>query len=57
MHCNIVRDADKVDIMFSFINSPIDNNYDVDEESMNAFKEHKLIGNKSEMTEFMYGLR
>ena len=57
MHCKIVRDADKIDIMLSFINSPIDNNYDVDEETMNTIKVHKLLDNRSKMNEFLYGLR
>ena len=57
MHCKIVRDADKIDIMLSFINSPIDNDCLVDEETMNTFKDHKLLDNRSKMNEFLYGLR
>ena len=38
MHCKLVRDADKVDIMLYFLNEPIDNNYDVDDKIIDSFK-------------------
>ena len=57
MHCKLVRDADKVDIMTMFGNKECDNNYNISEEIMDCFKNHKLLDTAMGDTEFIYSLR
>ena len=57
MHCKLVRDADKVDIMLYFLNEPIDNNYDIDESIIKKFEKHELLDNYKANTDFVYVVR
>jgi putative nucleotidyltransferase with HDIG domain len=57
MHCKLVRDADKVDIMLYFINDPIDNNYVIDDETIEKFKKHELLNNDRAKNSFVSGIR
>ena len=57
MHCKLVRDADKVDIMLYFINDPIDNNYIIDDETIEKFKKHELLNNDRAKNSFVSGIR
>ena len=56
MHCKLVRDADKTDIMLYFLNDPIDNNYDIDDSIIESFKKHELLGEFENDTDFIYVL-
>ena len=57
LFCKLVRDADKVDIMTMFGNKECDNNYNISEEIMDCFKNHKLLDTAMGDTEFIYSLR
>ena len=57
MHCKLVRDADKTDIMLYFLNEPIDNNYDVDDAIIEKFEKHELLDNYKAKSEFVYVVR
>lgn len=57
MHCKLVRDADKVDIMLYFLNETIDNNYDIDESIIKKFENHELLDNYKANTDFVYVVR
>ena len=57
MHCNIVRDADKVDIMDTQINELDRYDYDYSEKLLECFKNHTLLGNNYANTNFINTLR
>lgn len=57
MHCKLIRDADKTDIMLYFLNEPIDNNYDVDDAIIEKFEKHELLDNYKAKSEFVYVVR
>lgn len=52
LHCKLVRDADKLDIMLYFMNKEIDKNILPDYSVKELFKEHKLLDNKDKDTDF-----
>lgn len=57
MHCKIVRDADKIDIMTIWGNTENDENYIVSDDIMNCFKKHIQMDNDMGKSEFVYSLR
>ncbi len=58
MHCKLVRDADKVDILIIHGTSVKDNNYRIDDVIINNFKNRELIDNGyGASNDFMYVLR
>ncbi len=52
LHCKLVRDADKLDIMIFFMNEKIDKDLLPDYSTVELFKEHKLLDNKDKDTDF-----
>ena len=52
MHCKLVRDADKLDIMIHYLDNPIDNDLLPDYSTIDLFKEHKLLDNADRDTAF-----
>ncbi|MBR3116869.1 MAG: HD domain-containing protein [Bacilli bacterium] len=57
MHCNIVRDADKIDIIIETSNSVKNPNVRIDEHVINNFKNHELVANEAGDTDFLYVIR
>ncbi len=57
IHCNIVRDADKLDIMDMQINELDRYDYKFNEEILNCFKNHTLLDNSFANNEFINLLR
>lgn len=57
IHSNIVRDADKLDIMDMQINELDRYNYEYNEILLNCFKEHKLLDNMVTETKFINLIR
>lgn len=57
MYCNIIRDADKIDILLTQNNKFKKSNYILDDKIYEAFKKHKLIKNDLVKNDIDSGLR
>ena len=57
MHCNLVRDADKIDILIIHGTNVNDNNKEIDNKIIESFKKHELLDNEIGDTDFIYVLR
>ena len=57
LFCNIVRDADKVDILNHQSKFEIDGIYDIDKKIYESFKKHELIKNEYVINKVVNGLR
>ena len=52
LHCKLVRDADKLDIMIALTNDSFNKRYKISEESLNCFKNHEQVNNQIDDTDF-----
>ena len=57
MHCNIVRDADKLDIMDTQINELDRYEYEYSDELLDCFKNHTLLDNNFANNDFIFLIR
>lgn len=57
MHCNIVRDADKLDIMDTQINELDRYDYEYSDELLDCFKNHTLLDNNFANNDFVFLIR
>ena len=52
LHCKLVRDADKLDIMIALTNEDFNERYKISEEALNCFKNHEQVNNQIDDTDF-----
>lgn len=57
IHCKIIRDADKLDIMDTQSKEIKDNNIEYNKDILNCFKEHRMLDNSLANTEVFLLLR
>ena len=52
LHCKLVRDADKLDIMIALTNEEFNKKYKISEEVLNCFKNHEQVNNELDDVDF-----